>query len=246
MIHINNFGWRLGNQLFQLAAAISLAEENQDKVAFPEWSYAQYFAGDFTPFKPNKFVPRTNVVRYLQHFHYVPIPYSRNLSIDGYFQSEKYFKESEKTIRRMFALKVETNDVKKDSVSIHVRRGDYLEHPQHHPVQPVSYYHEALSKIKEQKNITSIYVFSDDIEWCQANLKFDLETTYVIPTQDIYDFGMMSKCDNHIICNSTFSWWSAWLNPNKEKIVVAPKLWFGPAYSHWNTSDVYCPNWIVI
>ena len=99
----------------------------------------------------------------------------------------------------------------------------------------------------------SFLVFSDtvkDVEWCKQNIKADYiefsDGSDINGHNDIIDFTLMSKCDHNIIANSSFSWWAAWLNNNKEKTVIAPKQWFGKAYVNHNTSDLIPETWIKI
>lgn len=248
MISINNFGWRLGNQLFQIATAENLARENGDRVAYPVWDYAKYFAGDFTP-KQSKaiFVHREH------GFHYSPIPYAKNLAIEGYFQSEKYFSKNSSYVREMFTLKPEyaVKIVHNDNFPtcfIHVRRGDYLNHYNHHPILNMDYYNEAISYINTQEDEVRYFVFSDDHAWCMEVFSNYNNVTVMMEDMDIRHFSMMKSCDHAIIANSSFSWWAAWLNNNATQIVVAPKdeRWFGPALSHYSVNDIYCDGWIKI
>ena len=115
-----------------------------------------------------------------------------------------------------------------------MRRGDYLNYPHIHPVCDVSYYQKGLENIKDIQNIL---VFSDDISWCKNNLNFPYPTHYIEET-DVTELWLMSLCKHNIIANSTFSWWGAWLNNNKDKVVVGPTKWFGPSLQHEDTSDI--------
>ena len=126
--------------------------------------------------------------------------------------------------------------------SIHVRRGDYVEKSEVFPPQPLSYYETSVKKLygANLKHIHFI-ICSDDIEWCKYNFKFP-NMTFVEDEIDIIDMFIMSMCGDNIIANSSFSWWSAWLNQNQNK-VVAPAKWFGPKRS-LNTKDLYLDNWI--
>lgn len=252
MIGIRDFGWRLGNQMFQIAAAIGVAEKYGDKVAFPQWDYAKYFNGDFTPvdFNPNSV--------YVQNeFHYNPIPYKEDMAIQGYFQSEKFFGHCKKKIRSIFSIKDEiVNKVRLDRdrimfgnsgrlTAIHVRRGDYLKYPDHHPQQTENYYRSSIGKFPTIDNQygQKFIVFSDDPEWCGQQDMF-LNMEICVLTDDIETLALMTLCDDFIIGNSSYSWWGAWLGQSVNKTVIAPKTWFGPAYAHWNTKDVYCEDWI--
>jgi hypothetical protein len=184
-------------------------------------------------------------------FHYKDIPYQENLILSGYFQSEKYFVENQNFIRNLFDVdeqskkiieKIISTDILYKSCSLHIRRGDYLSYPDHHPVCDIEYYKNAMNFISNK----TIILFSNDIDWCKKNLILDgKELIYIENNFDYIDLWMMSLCENNIIANSSFSWWGAWLNKNNNKIVVAPKKWFGNALQH-NTKDLYPEKWIVI
>jgi len=261
MIHIDQFTWRLGNQLFQLAAAINLAEENLDKVSFPEWKYAKYFEGNFGPVK---FI-RDNIASiYIEpQFAYNKIPYCRNMAINGYFQSDKYFKNSSRLIKKMFKLKDEYQiQPEKKTCSIHVRRTDYIELNQHfHTLTIADYYRTAIDWAELfSGGIDKFYVMSDDIEWCAKefclcdgdyvnawcpvhsnNDKID----FFRGQNEIHDFAKMQSCSHNIIANSSYSWWAAYLNPNPDKLVFAPDhaKWFGPALHFHDTKDLIPKEW---
>jgi hypothetical protein len=130
-----------------------------------------------------------------------------------------------------------------DTCSIHVRRGDYLALQNHHPIQSIEYYQNAIDIIGNDKHFL---IFSDDIKWCEENFGGLTNKTYITGNQDYEDLYLMSMCRNNIIANSTFSWWGAWLNKNEDKKVIAPKQWFGVSNSHLDTSDLYCKKWITI
>ena len=189
-------------------------------------------------------------------FHFNEIPaIDGNVYINGYFQSEKYFKEYRNDILDLFSYPSAYADnvfekykdlLSENTCSIHVRRGDYLKSPNHHPEQSMNYYMKAIKKMPKD---TVFLIFSDDISWCKQNFPDVPEKfKFVEGNTDYEDLLLMSLCKNNIICNSTFSWWGAWLNNNQNKIVVAPDeyKWFGPAYAHNNTADLYCENWIKI
>jgi hypothetical protein len=246
MISIKNFGWRLGNQMFQIAAMEGWSKKTGYKIEYPNWEYSKVFKGDFT--NTHKLTP----IKYYteKNFSFDEIPNENNLMIEGYFQSEKYFNNCEEHIREIFDLrddikeKIESKFINlnfSELVSIHVRRTDYLKLPSHHPVCDMEYYSNAIKLFEGFKFL----IFSDDMEWCKENFKGD-NFIFSEGNGDYEDMYIMSKCHSNIICNSTFSWWGAWLNKNKNKKVVSPKKWFGTAYSHFSTKDLYLNNWILI
>jgi len=169
--------------------------------------------------------------------------------IDGYWQTEKYFSGIDETIRKDFSF-MDVSERNKElakemsentSVSIHVRRGDYVGS---FPVMDDSYYNEAIRYFCNKYRDTHFYVFSNDMEWCRAHLKSDC-MTYVdwnTGKGSPYDMWLMTQCKHNIIANSSFSWWGAWLNRNPGKEVIAPKTWF----YHAQTPDIYCKDWIVL
>ena len=189
-------------------------------------------------------------------FNYTEIPNTEgNVYLNGYFQSEKYFKEYGTQIKELFTYPKEYVDtvlnkykdlLEKNTCSIHVRRGDYLKFPDHHPTQNMNYYMRA---IKQMSKDSMFLIFSDDIVWCKKNFpNIPEKFMFIEGNTDSEDFLLMSLCNNNIICNSTFSWWAAWLNRNEQKKVIAPSVWFGSAkgFTENDMKDLYCENWIKI
>jgi len=144
-------------------------------------------------------------------------------------------------VREEFTFRKEVEAPSTSMVSVHVRRGDYLKLSDHHPACTLEYYDKAMSKFDGCKFL----IFSDDKKWCLEN--FNKENCEISFNSDaVEDLQLMSLCDHHIIANSSFSWWGAWLGRNKDKKVIAPKEWFGPAKNDHNTKDLYCKDWIVL
>lgn len=173
----------------------------------------------------------------------------------GIWQSEKYFKDFAEEIRADFTLKnplsvtakaFEKTITENDSVSIHIRRGDYVSNPktkEKHGLVPVGYYVKAILYIMERIPTKRFFIFSDDIEWVKDNLSSPPEAVFVSGNglSECEELILMSLCKHHIIANSTFSWWAAWLNQNKDEVVIAPKQWFA---SGADESDLIPKNWI--
>jgi hypothetical protein len=158
--------------------------------------------------------------------------------LKGFWQSEKYFKVYERAIRQDFVIRgnmpeelkpLEEKIRKVNSISMHVRRGDYVtlkNANEFHGLCSVDYYRSALGEISAKEN-SEVFVFSDNMEWCCQNLKFEIPVTYVSHTfHPVWDMHLMSLCSHNIIANSSFSWWAAWLNTNPQKKVIAPEYWF--------------------
>lgn len=182
-----------------------------------------------------------------------------NVYLEGYWQSEKYFKEAGDIIRNEFTIKSKAEGINKEiaeeinsceAVSVHVRRGDYvtnLETNKFHGLCSLEYYKEALNKITSCIENPHFFVFSDDPKWAQDNLNFDYPSRFITHngTEKNYeDLRLMSLCKHNIIANSSFSWWGAWLNKNLDKMVVAPRKWFNN--TSVDTSDLIPENWIKI
>jgi len=179
---------------------------------------------------------------------------SKNVCLRGYWQSEKYFKPIANIIRAEIQPKANWSRENLEvlahmqtgvAVSVHFRRGDYLSKIAF-GVLPKEYYEEAGDVIRKKHPQAHFFVFSDDIEWVRENIDLQAPTTYVSHNtgQDSYwDMILISKCQHHIIANSTFSWWGAWLNPKKDKIVLAPKSWFVKKFSN---PDLLPEEWIKV
>lgn len=230
---------RLGNKLFVIATVIATAKRNNDIAVFPHWKYESVF--------PN--IPISNDIKITNRysetaFHYTPIPYSADLSLRGYFQSYKYFDDYRDDIIQHFKMNIDPilNNLYDyaNTVSIHIRRTDYINKQQYHPVLSLEYYKEAIL----QFNGYSFLIFSDDINWCKSVFKGN--AIFVEGRKDYEDLYIMSQCKHNIIANSSFSWWAAYLNKNTHKKVITPKQWFGSAYSNYNTNDLRPNDWILL
>jgi hypothetical protein len=183
--------------------------------------------------------------------------FPKNTYLDGFWQSEKYFKNIESILMEKFTPKETLNFENREwlnkiticeSVSLHIRRGDYVVNKSaqvHHGNLILSYYINALNIIKNKYSNIEVFVFSDDLDWCKENLTLEPKTHFVDANQKTnfhFDMHLMSLCKHNIIANSSFSWWGAWLNNNSEKIVVAPKDWF--TNGSINTQDLIPVKWI--
>ena len=194
-------------------------------------------------------------------FHYWPeinhLPHDCYLT--GYWQSEKYFQTHASVIRADFTFKLPLTNINAElseqiaqvnAVSLHIRRGNYASNPKilsKHGVCPMSYYKEAIRYIAERVEAPYYFVFSDDMDWVRANLKINSPCCYVVHnlgSESYNDMRLMSLCRHHIIANSSFGWWGAWLNPSTTKIVVAPKRWFNEYRA--NTEDLFPEGWITL
>ena len=250
----------LGNQLFQIATTLSFAWDNNIDPAFN-------FNTHYLPLQGNKAnTYKENIYKNLKmideatwrrlriynepNFYYNKIPKNlTNILLNGYFQSEKYFINNREEILKVFSptqkIREEIskyNDLLKNKTcSVHIRRGDYLKFPKEHLLQTKEYYHNSFNDFDSDVHFI---VFSDDIKWCKENLKHK-NIHFIDDHLDYINLYLMSLCDNNIIANSSFSWWGAWLNQNKNKKIIAPKKWFGEN-KKLETKDLIPNRWKII
>jgi hypothetical protein len=162
--------------------------------------------------------------------------------LKGYFQFYPALQAILPDVRTQLIQALQIQNQNPNHAFLHVRRGDYVQSPQHHPTQDVGYYLKALEIIGAK----NVYVFSDDIGWCNQNLSFGgYEWNYLDIDSPYVSMYLMTKCENNIICNSSFSWWGAWLNRNGNKKVISPIKWFGPLINK-DTSEICPSDWIRI
>jgi hypothetical protein len=183
-----------------------------------------------------------------------------NLFLDGYWQSYKYVDEVRNILIRQFVLNekfnIESNFFynkiinSPNSVSIHVRRGDYISNKSNqekYGTCDMDYYRLAIKRIEALKGEKTVYfIFSDDIDWVKDNFKQLREVVFVSSSNPSVDLKLMSMCNSNIIANSTFSWWGAYLNQNKSKIVIHPKQWLKDENENKKMKLLFPPDWIAI
>ena len=225
----------LGNQMFQYAAGLGAAKKLRCELLINNSFYKkhqqrQYELGVF-PISASTFDNVTGELIEEKHFEYQEI--TKNGMMVGYWQSEKYFDNVAEQIRTEFKLPKHTID--EGMVAVSVRRGDYLHLPDVFCTLGEDYY----SKAREIFPDSTFVVFSDDPDWVEENLKW--ADIVIRGNSGIVDLSLLSCFKNHIIANSSFSWWGAWL-ANGDK-VVAPKDWFSCDY---NTKDLIPDRWIRI
>ncbi len=181
---------------------------------------------------------------------------TKDIVLDGHWFSQKYFSKYTEDIATSFDLSKYAKEADKElqeeinncnSVFLHIRRADYVSNPEVAAQQGIitlDYYNRAIQYLKNKVGDIKIFVFSDDIEWAKKNLKSDVPIKYVEGNVNdpILDVFLMSICKHSIIANSTFSWWAAWLNKDKKKIVISPKYWF--ANDTPSSKDIIPTEWI--
>ncbi|HET6226841.1 MAG TPA: alpha-1,2-fucosyltransferase [Bacteroidia bacterium] len=183
------------------------------------------------------------------HLHALNAP--DNSFTDGFWQSEIYFDSIAPIIKKEFTIKeplsahakqIEKQINESNAVSIHVRRGDYLEQTAVYWICNVDYYQRALEVVKKRTQDIVVFIFSNDAEWVKLNLKLDATIVVVENTRAYEDMHLMSCCKHNISSNSTFGWWGAWLNNNPDKIVILPERWL--ADSSVDTSHYTAKGWL--
>ena len=279
---IGNLG-RLGNQMFEYAAVKGIAAHHGYDWCIPplcRTGIENYSLHDCFKLESVK----ENNLNYSENFQYVQERFFHfdnelfnecpdNVSIHGFFQSEKYFKHISNEIRKDFTFRNEYLEPCKEMIEslkgrepimLHVRRGDpnlvdprgfkwaYVNCSDQHPVQTLEYYEKALLEFDDNQ---PVIVFSDSPEWVKEQEFFFGDRFLISEPVDKYadgsytpyvDLCLMSLCSHAIIANSSMSWWGAWLIKNSNKKVIAPKMWFGSAYADKETKDLYCSNWKII
>lgn len=194
-----------------------------------------------------------------KHYHFDPeiLRLRGDVYLDGYWQCEKYFEDVAETIRKDFTLRTAPDPINSEigeviqnseAVSIHIRRGDYVSNAaicQYHGSSSLDYYRAAIAELKARVPNPRFFVFSDEPAWVKENLRSDVPMSYLDHNgadRAYEDLRLMSLCRHHIIANSSFSWWAAWLGDHPEKIVIAPQKWFNR--EDINTDDLIPEEWI--
>ena len=266
------YNGRFGNQLFQFASTIGIGKKLGYDVKFPINNINDgiphntadgksfiaklnitecfniddsFFSNNITPsyFKNERF------------FHFDEEMFSINdkTSINGYFQSEKYFEHCKDEIINILKIKPEILSqslqqipkTNKELVSIHIRRQDYLVLGDYHSLNGLDYVNSAIKLIGGEENYHFI-ICSDDIDWCESIWGKNKNFTLIKGNSSYVDFTIMSLCDHHIISNSSFSWWSSYLSKNKNKKIIAPINWFGPNMGGTILKDLYTKHMVII
>ena len=247
MVSFNNAG-RLGNWLFEFSTCVAYALKHNLDFTVPASTHDQYWQPVYGLHLVNpNFNPHLETIRLWENGHqYQDLPFdeswrNKNIIIEGYRQSEKYFKDYRSEIIYLLDLPYEA---KPDTCAIHIRRGDYVHLTNKHPQIPDSYFVNAMKKINAETGVKRFKVYSDDIPYCvdffnkiKCFLGFEADVVFSTGLSELEDMADSSGCFFHVNSASTYSWWCAWLNRNPNKIVITPKLWFVENYS-LDTRDI--------
>ncbi len=256
----------LGNQLFQIAAVLHYAKKFDYKPVINDVKKLHDREGDvggYTYFdvfdEQNLFqLKKINYNRFYNYYqeknpkdHFIKIP--KNILLIGYFAGARFTdfvkqemleyllgtKSVKTKIDTIYSVMIEKLGTE-ELLSVHIRRGDYLKLSKFHANLTIDYYEKGVKKFPENM---PIIIFSNDRDWCEEVFSEKFKNPlYFVSEVDYIELLLMSKIKNNIIANSTFSWWSAYMNEHKDKRVLAPKKWFGPeGPKDW--SHLYCEGW---
>jgi len=264
---------RWGNQLFRIATMIGYAKEHNLEYYIPEqWKYRIYLENDYQYKDVNSIVNNIREIYNEPGFHYDPILTINNgiVEMRGYYQSDKYFKNADADVRSFLTFNPSIVDTvrkthfsqSKTRLCIHVRHGDLFDRARngghkgnehYHPVMSLQFYKNAIEFILSRVSIDEFMIFTDHPETKDFILnefdEYGINIVYMDFNEEfIYDFVAQSLCDHAIIPNSTFSWWSAFLNENIDKIICCPNPsdWLGPGYNHFIKDDLLPDTWYKI
>ncbi len=230
---------RLGNQLFQIAAVLHIASLNNATPLLPEWNMAKYIQGGGMFSKRNHTTVKSNEI-FEDRYQYSELRFKdeEDIQLVGYYQSYKYAEQVENIMRWILhpTIKLQSmiDDISQclpdEYISMHVRRGDYLNHPGCLPLPSLSYYSNCLKLLPNMP----IVVFSDDPDWCKSEVKFENRTVIIhgrkdsdfnSSVNDLVDMLVMSRGKYFALSASTFAWWAAWLSINNDKKIIYPAKW---------------------
>lgn len=234
---------RMGNFLFQAATAMAYAWRHNINFTLPNTTlnkkanpiYLQHLVD-------NSWNPHVASVTITEKGHaFQELPFQeewlgKTIYLDGYWQSEKYFKNFRARVIQTMGYPWHPMP---GFVSVHVRRGDYLRLKTKHPPVPISWIENAMAQFPGFHFV----FYSDEIQWCKNHFGHRRDVTFSKGDNVVADLCGMANCEHHICSASTFSWWGAWLNQNPNKRVIMPKLWFVPGHGGLDVSDIVPTEW---
>ena len=276
MIGYNTLGTngRLGNQMFQYASLRGIADKHGYDFCIPPEDhptyadYALFLAFKMEGIKTGLISGSTLSESGYEFDENLFNTCPDNVNLNGYYQTEKYFKHAEKNIRKDFTFKDDILEACKEYIDqyddisfLHVRRGDNVGREDYYPMPTPEWMGEMVKKHFPNR---PILICTDDLDWVKSQDAFK-DDKYIISETRLYydtpvmigggsyakslipyyDLCLMSLCNGAIIANSSLSWWGAWLQASSDKKIVAQDPWYGPKLSSNNTKDLYPESWIV-
>jgi hypothetical protein len=237
----------LGNQLFQIASTISLAEKYGHDYFMPKWDYSKYFKNDFPVFEKDE---SFQTIKEKKYNYYEWNLGTNNYDIDGWLQSEKYFNVVK--VKELFEFENFGHDLKmkynflfsKKTILVSIRRGDFIRNPYYYQLSHLYYFKGIICNFPDWKERNIIFT-SDDISYCRCHFSFLKNSFFLDNLSGIEQLFLGSKCDDFVISNSTFSWWIAWFGEKKESKVIRPLKNFRGKFAEENNDSDYFPDrWI--
>lgn len=257
LIDLSNFSTYKLHNGFEINRVFGIKINQADYALVKKYSWNRknyYFSRLLRKLLPNK---KTEYIELDEFVFDSNIFITDKVYFEGYWQNENYFANLKENVRSSFkfpeitdSLNLKTLDLikKRNSVSIHIRRGDYLNHNLYRGICDLEYYTKAIKYIYKYVDSPSFFIFSNDIEWCKLNLiNLFNDNDYEFVAQNkgetsFIDMHLMSLCKHNIIANSSFSWWGTWLNNNPTKITIAPQKWLNRELK----STIQLPEWIIM
>lgn len=246
MISFRPYG-RLGNFMFMMSNAVAQSLKNDEEFSVPYETTNGFWNPIYFPslIHPSYTQGREDILVNESGHHYTPLEFSpdwkgKYVIYNGYFQSEKYFKEYRSELLYIFDLPYKLVE----KCSIHARFGDYLKIEGKHILIDEPYLMKAMALIKERTGLSVFKVFSDDIKYFKDNFGHIYDFEYSTNTDEMTDMIEISNCHSNINSSSTFSWWGAWLNQNPDKVVITQTEWFQKGWCGLITDDIIPSEWI--
>ena len=250
MITFSKLGHKgnLGNQLFQIASTIGISEKNGHSFSFPIWKYSNFFEYQFPV---SSIEDGLEPIIEEQYNFYEWNVGKGNYTIDGWLQSEKYFDRNRTkeifTFKQEFKqelLKQNQHLFSKKTILISIRRGDFIKHPNYFQLSFQYYFLAIIKNFPDWENRKLIFT-SDDIQYCEYHFSFLKNAYFLKELSGIEQLVLGAQCDDFVISNSTFSWWTAWLGEKESSKIIRPIQNFSPQFREQNDDSDYFPTrWI--
>lgn len=237
----------LGNQLFQIASTMGLAEKYGHKYFFPNWSYSKYFKNKFPILDKDE---SFEIIKEKEYRYYEWNLGENNYDIDGWLQSEKYFNSDK--VKKYFEFEKFREDLEakynfifsRKTILVSIRRGDFIRHPHYYQLSHLYYFKAIMTHFPDWKERNIIFT-SDNIGYCKHLFSFLKNSFFLDDLSAIEQLALGSKCNDFVISNSTFSWWTAWLGEKQDSKIIRPLYNFtGEFVKKNNDTDYFPERWI--